>query len=180
MQKSKLQTILRVIGFLLLPIAGLLFLLFLLGGEIGLSLMFGLSVLMAIYLISGAPHLLRAVDRFPKIKSEYEGDSAFIQTGGLQFRSGWRVTNLTMPFANMRVTREAILVTGSFIGWTRCSFSFPRSSIRGLRWRRIFFNLGVQIEHDLPSYPAYILFWVSDRKALIQGLRDFGYEVSDG
>jgi hypothetical protein len=141
--------------------------------------MFGIAVLASIYLIRGAPHLIRLVDKFPKVTSQYEEGRAFTQTGGLRYKSGFMIVNCTIPFASLRATREEILVTVTFLGLFRRSFTFPRSSIRRLRWRRLFFSLGVQIEHDLAGCPSYILFWVSNHKALVQGLKDFGYEVSD-
>jgi hypothetical protein len=179
MRTPRLESILRVIGFLILPIAAICCVLLILIGMFGQALVVGMLVLVAIYLLCGAPHLIQAVDKFPKIISWYDGDTAFTQTGGLRYESSIGLVNFTIPFATLRVTREAIILTVSFLRLFQRTFSFPRSSIRRLRWRRMLFSLGVQIEHDLASSPSYILFWVSNRKALIKGLRDFGYEISD-
>ena len=91
MQKSSLRTVFRVIGIVFLLIAGLFCLLCLRIGDFGLSVAFGISVVAAICLICGAPHLLRAVDAFPKATSQYEADHSFVQVGGARFgRSFWR------------------------------------------------------------------------------------------
>jgi hypothetical protein len=179
MRTPSLGTLLKVIGLLLLPISGFWCLMFILAAMISQAFVAGILVLFAIYLIRGAPHLIRVVDMFPKVTSQYEEGQAFTQTGGLRYNSIIGVVNFTVPFATLRASREAIVVTVSSLGLFRRTFSFPRSSIRRLRWRRILFSLGVLIEHDLASCPSYILFWVSNRKALIEGLRRFGYEVSD-
>jgi len=180
MRKPRLESTLRVIGFFILPITVLCFLLFLLCAMIGQAILAGIAVAVAIYFIRGAPHLIRVLDNdFVNVSSRYEEGRAFIQRGGLRYKSIIGVVNFTMPFATLRATKEAIIISVSTFGLFPRTFSFPRSSVRRLRWRRIFFSLGIQVEHDLSSCPSYIIFWVSNRKALIQGLRDFGYEVSD-
>ena len=176
MRTPRLESLLRVIGFLLLPIAGLFCLLCIPVGMIGLSLVFGILVLVAIYLIRGAPHLLRAVDRFPKVTSQYEADRAFTQTGGVRCgRSFWFSSNCTIPFAQFRVSKKALVLSVSV--WRR-TFTFPRSSIRHLRWKRALFSHELRIEYDVGDFPPFVLFWVSNREAMTQGLRDFGYQVS--
>src|SRR5260221_4470875 len=145
MRTPLLKSLLKVIGWVLLPISGCFCLLSVPAGMIGPGLVFGILSLVAIYLIRGAPRLTQLVDTFPKVTSQYEGDRAFTQTGGLRYGSGIGVVNFTMPFARLRVTRESIVITLSFLGLLRRSFTFPRSSIRRLRWRRILFSLGIQI-----------------------------------
>jgi len=177
MKKSGLQKVLRIIGILFLTVAGSFCLLLLLGGEFGLFLRFAILTLVALYLIRGAPLVLRVVDAFPKVTSQYEGDQAFTQVGGARWgRSYWRSANCTLPFAKLRVSKEALVVTISVSGLT---FSLARSSIRRLRWKRALFSQGLQIEHAVGGLPPFILFWASNREALTQGLRRFGYEISD-
>ena len=179
MRAPHLQSVLRVIGFIVLPFAGLFCLLCIAAGMLGASVMFGIAVLASIYLISGAPHLIRMADAFPKATSQYEGDQAFIQTGGVRwgrsfwFASGWA----SVPFAHLRVSQDALAVSVAALH-KRHTFTVPRSAVRRLTWKRAPFSLGLQIEHNLAGCPPFLLFWVTNRDALVCGLRDFGYEMA--
>ena len=103
----------------------------------------------------------------------------FTQTGGLRYgESFWYAANFTKPFAMLRVSRDAIVVSVSFFRFWQRSFTFQRSAIQRLRWRRGIFSLGLQVEHTVAAYPPFVLFWLRDRKALALGLRDLGYEIS--
>jgi hypothetical protein len=107
-------------------------------------------------------------------------EQEFTQTGGVRYgRSFWFAWNFTIPFAHLRVTRDALVLSVSAFGIWRRTFSFPRPAIRQLRWKRGVFSLGLQIEHTVDTYPPFVLFWVGSRKALAEGLRGFGYEISD-
>ncbi len=104
----------------------------------------------------------------------------FTQTGGIRYgESFWYATSHTSPSASLRISKDAIILsTSTFLGSDR-TFSFPRSAIRRLRWKRGLFSRGLQIEHTVAEYPPFIMFW-GYSKTLAAGLREFGYEISDG
>jgi hypothetical protein len=107
-------------------------------------------------------------------------DQEFTQTGGIRYgESFWYATNLTAPFALLRVSKDAIVLSASILREGDRTFSFPRSAIRRLRWKRGLFSRGLQIEHTVAEYPPFVLFW-GYRKTLAEGLRAFGYEIPDG
>ncbi|SRR6266542_1327047 len=104
----------------------------------------------------------------------------FTQTGGIRYGSSfWFSVNFTAPFACLRVSKDAIILSVSIFRLWQRTFTFQRSAIRQLRWKRGLFSLGLQIEHTVGEYPPLVLFWVRDRKALADSLRGFGYEISD-
>jgi hypothetical protein len=115
-----------------------------------------------------------------RIKGITRMEQEFTETGGVRYgRSFWLAWNFTIPFAHLRVTRDALILSVSVFGIWRRTFMFPRLAIRKLRWKRGIFSPGLQIEHALEQYPPFVLFLVGSRKALADGLRGFGYEVSD-
>ena len=108
-------------------------------------------------------------------------EQEFTQTGVIRYgESYWYATNLTTPFALLRVSKDAIILSASVLRAGDCTFTFPRSAIRRLRWKRGLLSRGLQIEHTVGEYPPFVLFWVGYRKTVAEGLRAFGYEISDG
>jgi hypothetical protein len=108
-------------------------------------------------------------------------EQEFTQTGGIRYGdSYWDATNLTTPFALLRVSRDTIILSASVLRAGDRTFTFLRSAIRRLRWKRGLFSWGLQIEHTVGEYPPFLLFWVGHRKTVAEGLRAFGYEISDG
>jgi hypothetical protein len=186
MKTPGIETVLKVLGVLLLPISGL-FVFFSLAGAATKAhdlmitfLLFGAFLLaLSFYFLSGASHLVKAVSLLPKVESINRPGQSFTQTGGARYVTGMWRTNLTAPFATLGVTREELVLSMSFLQLWKRTFRFPRSSLQSLRWKRGLFSLGLKIEHNVADYPSFILFWVSNREALKQGLRDFGYEISD-
>jgi hypothetical protein len=186
MKTPRFKILLRLLGILLLPFAGLLFFFSFAEAEtkamdVAIPTLFcGLLLLAAsVYLLFGAPHLIRAVGRFPQIESKLDAGQAFTQTGGIRYgRSFWFATNCTMPFAQLRISKEVLVLSVSFLRLWQRTFIFQRSSVHRLKWKRALFSLGLQIEHDVTEFPPFILFWVSNREELTHGLREFGYEVS--
>ena len=138
-----------------------------------------LFIAVAAYFLSGATHLLKTVALFPRVESKFEPGRAFTQTGGIRFgQSYWFAGNATVPFAQLRVSQEELVIIISVFGLWRRTFTFPRASVHRLRWQRKLFSVGLQIEHGLAEPPPFILFWVTDRAALAEGLREFGYSAS--
>jgi len=106
-------------------------------------------------------------------------DQEFTQTGGIRYGSSfWLSSNYTIPFANLRLCREGIILSVSVFGLWRRTFDFPRQAIRQLRWKRVLFSPGLQIEHTVAECPPFVVFWVTNRKALAESLSGFGYEMA--
>ncbi len=107
-------------------------------------------------------------------------EKEFTQKGGIRYGSSvWSTVNFTAPFACLRVSKNAIILSVSVFRFWQRTFTFQRSDIRQLRWKRGFFSLGLQIEHTVAEYPSLVLFWVVDRKTLAEKLREFGYEIEE-
>ena len=105
-------------------------------------------------------------------------EQEFTQAGGIRYgESFWYATNLTAPLALLRVSKDAIILSTSLLRVGDRTFTFPRSAIRRLRWKRGVFSRGLQIEHTVAEYPPFVLFWVGYRKTVAEGLRAFGYEI---
>jgi hypothetical protein len=96
--------------------------------------------------------------------------STFAQIGGA--RIGF--INATWPFARLSATPEAIAL--------RClifKFTFPRDSITRLSRYKGFSSSGLQIEHKVARYPAFMLFWTFSFDTLKAELEALGYAVRD-
>ena len=95
--------------------------------------------------------------------------STFVQIGGA--RIGF--FNATWPLARLSADRNAIAL--------RCllKFAFPRDRITGLSRYRGFMSTGLQIEHTVPRYPGFILFWTFSFDLLKAELEALGYTVRD-
>jgi hypothetical protein len=100
----------------------------------------------------------------------------YTQTGGARlggFNASW-------PFARLSATQEALQL--SCMGR---DYAFPRQSIRGLRRYRGIFSVGLRIEHNVASFPAFVVFWTSvffwtsGFQRLKAQLESLGYEIKD-
>ena len=86
--------------------------------------------------------------------------------------------NATWPFAKLSATEDALQL--SCLGR---DYPFPRQSIRGLRRHRGIFSVGLRIEHNVPSFPASVVFWASvffwtsGFRKLKTELERLGYEI---
>ncbi len=79
-------------------------------------------------------------------------DAGFSQTGGARIDS----SNVTAPYAVLSGHRNALRLSC----WGQ-DYVFPKSSIVALGRHRGLFSIGLRIEHDVPLYPRYVVFWVS-------------------
>ena len=95
--------------------------------------------------------------------------STFAQIGGA--RIGF--INATWPLARLSADRDAIALRCLF------KFIFPRDRITGLSRYRGFISTGLQIEHNVPRYPGFMLFWTFSFDALKAELESLGYAVRD-
>jgi hypothetical protein len=78
--------------------------------------------------------------------------TSFWQKGGA--RIGWK--NVTAPFATLSVSREALRI--SCFG---TDYTFPKDTIAGLSRHRGIFSIGLRVQHTVPVYPDFIVFWIS-------------------
>ena len=104
----------------------------------------------------------------------------FTQTGGLRYGdSFWYATNASIPFAEISVTQLTIDVTVRPLlrRWDR-TFTFQRSAIQQLKWKRGFFSVGLHIVHTVSEYPPFLLFWSSNRSQLAKALQECGYDLT--
>ncbi len=95
--------------------------------------------------------------------------STFAQIGGA--RIGF--VNATWPFAQFSADRDTIALRCLF------KFTFPRDSITKLGRYRGFTSSGLQIEHTVPRYPRFMVFWTFSFDALKAELEALGYTVRD-
>src|SRR5262245_43646953 len=79
-------------------------------------------------------------------------DCAFSQIGGA--RLGW--ANVTIPYARLSGEQNALRL--SCFGR---DYEFLRSNIESLSRFRGLFSVGLRIEHIVPLYPTFVVFWVS-------------------
>lgn len=97
----------------------------------------------------------------------------FSQKGGA--RVG--MLNVSLPFAKLFIFRNALRLS--------CveDYVFAKDSIVALTRYREFISDGLQIQHSVPTYPAFIVFWVSpfalkSRFAVLKArMEAFGYVV---
>lgn len=93
--------------------------------------------------------------------------------GGFRIgRSALLAINGTAPFGSIVVRPDQITVGA-------CGFhlEFPRSAIARLSISRGLISAGLRIEHTIPHYPRFIVFWSVGDRSLRKHLIDFGYEV---
>jgi hypothetical protein len=102
----------------------------------------------------------------------------YAEVGGIRFgTSYWGGWNATWPFAKLEATRKQIEVTVRGIVSTDQQFLFPKSEILRLQKRRGLFSTGLQIQHSIPRYSPFILFWTFRYAKLRKALNDLGYSV---
>ncbi len=101
-------------------------------------------------------------------------DSSFSVTGGA--RIGW--WNVTIPFARLSADRDVLRLHCFIYGRDHV---FYRSSIKRLSRHSVMFSIGLRIEHTVPEYPKFVVFWVSIRSrpflVLKEKLEHLGYVV---
>ncbi len=81
--------------------------------------------------------------------------------------------NATWPLARLSADRDAIALRCLF------KFRFPRDRVTRLSRYRGFISTGLQIEHTVPRYPGFMLFWTFNFDMLKAELEALGYTVRD-
>lgn len=101
--------------------------------------------------------------------------AVFTQKGGIRIGEGiFTAFNASWPFAHLTVTpRQLLLSCFSY------QYSFPRESIRRLSRYRGWFSVGLRVEHTVPTYPVFLVFWTFKYAALKQQLQKMGYTLDD-
>ena len=98
-----------------------------------------------------------------------------VQTGGYRLgRTAWLALNATWPFGALEVHRDRLVLRTLFRRYT-----FPRDCIIALSVFAGFFSRGLRIEHSIPSYPRFVVFWSSQMSRLQQRLTQVGFHVAD-
>jgi hypothetical protein len=101
-------------------------------------------------------------------------NAMFALRGGA--RLNW--ANVTAPFAILSGDRNALRLS-----CFRRDYVFHRSCILGLSRFHGMFSIGLRIEHTVPTYPGFVVFWVSmfpwSRRfsVLKEELERHGYQV---
>jgi hypothetical protein len=99
-----------------------------------------------------------------------------IVTGGVRYTNGILPRRVSVPFASVIITPDT-LVLQIDVFFHRPKYVFPRDSILSLRWQRVWFMRGVEIEHTLPT-PRYVVFFPVDRELFARRLRQAGFEIA--
>ena len=97
---------------------------------------------------------------------------SFSETGGIRIgRSALFAFSATWPFAKLMVDDAELALSSLTQTWI-----FPKSSIRELRKFRGAFSTGLRIEHTVPRYPSFVVFWTF-RFAKLKRELELGYTV---
>jgi hypothetical protein len=100
-------------------------------------------------------------------------DEIFTQEGGYRVgRSALLSFNASWPFGSVEV-RSGQLVLYCI---TR-RLLFPVAAVANISVYHGFFSVGVRIEHTIPDYPRFVVFWTREPDKLLQRLKDAGYPI---
>lgn len=95
----------------------------------------------------------------------------FTQRGGIRIGKDF---NASWPFAHLTITPQQMLLS-----CFNHRYSFPRESIQRLSRHHGWFSVGLRIEHSVPTYPGFLVFWTFKFAALKGQLQELGYAVDD-
>jgi hypothetical protein len=82
--------------------------------------------------------------------------------------------NGTWPFGRLEIHHDRLILNTLFRRYT-----FPRDSIVSLSIFSGFFSRGIRVEHSVPTYPRFIVFWSFHISRLRQRLSEAGFVVYD-
>jgi hypothetical protein len=100
--------------------------------------------------------------------------ATFSQTGGTRIGGGLIAFNATWPFATLYLYESEL-----HLRFFYKDYKFPKTSIQRLRRHHGIFSAGLRIEHSVPSYPRFLVFWTFAFQKLKTELQRPGYEVAD-
>ena len=85
-------------------------------------------------------------------------------------------SNVTWPFAEIRVSPQGLEIRVSVLGFAKRTFAFDRAEVTRVASERGVFHTGLRIEHRT-SNPTHIVFWTFHGARLSFALREAGYEL---
>jgi hypothetical protein len=100
--------------------------------------------------------------------------ATFSQTGGIRIGGGLIAFNATWPFATLYLTESDLQLRFLYR-----DYRFPKASIQKLSRHQGLFSVGLRIEHRIPSYPRFLVFWTFAFQKLKSELQRLGYEIAD-
>ncbi len=100
-------------------------------------------------------------------------DEVFTQQGGYRVgRSALLSFNASWPFGSVELRSDQLVlycITRRLV--------FPVAAVIGISIYCGLFSVGVRIEHSVPDYPRFVVFWTRKPDELIQRLKDAGYPI---
>jgi hypothetical protein len=97
-----------------------------------------------------------------------------IETGGFRVgRNALLALNATWPFGTLEIQPGQLVLRALFR-----RYIFPRETIIALSVFDGLFSRGVRIEHSIPNYPRFVVFWSSHMSRLEQRLKEAGYSIA--
>ncbi len=99
--------------------------------------------------------------------------NSFTQQGGYRVgRNALLSFNASWPFGSVELRSGQLAlhcITRRLV--------FPVSSVTSVSTYHGLFSVGVRIEHTIPDYPRFVVFWTRKPDELIQHLKDAGYPI---
>lgn len=100
-----------------------------------------------------------------------------IVTGGLCYGNLWPYSmRIKAPWASLVVSPNALVIEVDINAWCH-SFILSRSCIASLRWKRVLFWRGAQIQHACDA-PRFVIFFPLHPDIFTDRLERAGYEVA--
>jgi hypothetical protein len=97
------------------------------------------------------------------------------ETGGFRVgRNALLALNATWPFGTLEIHYDRLVLKTLFRRYT-----FLQESIVALSIFSGLFSRGLHIEHSVPGYPRFVVFWSSHMSRLQQRLAEAGYVLAD-
>ena len=101
-------------------------------------------------------------------------DLVFEQTGGYRVgRNAWLALNASWPFGSLQIRRGELVLQ-----CLASRYRFPSESIARLSRFQGVFSCGLRIEHSIPEYPRFIVFWSSRMSELQPRLTEAGFRLA--
>jgi hypothetical protein len=107
-------------------------------------------------------------------------DSSYSETGGLRCGQSFSLAaNYSWPFAHILVTTTGITIRSSIGPFFARKLHFDRHQILSISKMDGMWSIGIHIEHDIPEYPAFVLFCTFRFAILKANLQALGYEMNE-
>lgn len=107
------------------------------------------------------------------VQTPISADQVFTQQGGYRVgRSALLSFNASWPFGSVELRSGELAlhcITRRLV--------FPVAAVTSVFIYHGLFSVGVRIEHTIPDYPRFVVFWTRNPDELIQRLKDAGYPI---